>query len=288
MSTQTLPLIKNYIDRDQLESLASGSDLWVTVSPERITLLVAAKGRQHVIGLTALELTEGGFFQKGLFELRSWFEGLELYGREYQNTYLVFETPEYSMVPEALFVPEKAEILLTSLFDLPKFYSVRNSRVDGKECVCVFGVPDIFYSTMKVLFPQASLHHYAEYLLMANAGLNGKEQQAIYVNLHTQYIDAMHIENQQLKFVNTFVFEADTDVIYFVLSIAEQQKIKMDQLQLVLTGDFNTNGPLLQLLRKYVPNVSVFKRSEDFAYPASFREFQDQQYFIQTTALLCE
>jgi hypothetical protein len=288
MSTQTLPLIKNYIDRDQLEQLAASSDLWVTLSPERISLLVASKNTNLVIGLTVLELAGGGFFQKGLFELRAWFEGLELYKLEYQNVNLVFETPEYTIVPEALFLPEKADVLLSAVVALPKFYSVRNTRMENRGCVDVFAFPDIFYSTLKVLFPQASVHHYAEYLVSAIAVINEKKQDTVFVNLHNTYLDALHFNNQQLKFVNTFSFEADTDIIFFILSIAEQQKITIDKLQLVLMGDFNVNSTLLQLLRKYVPYVSVYKRNEDFVYPASFREFQDQHYFIQTAALLCE
>jgi hypothetical protein len=56
---------------------------------------------------------------------------------------------------------------------------------------------------------------------------------------------------------------------------------------LVLTGDINTNGALLQLLRKYVPNVNLYKHNGSITFPASFREFQDQQYFINSVALLC-
>lgn len=288
MSTQAYPLIKNYIDREQLGQIAATCDLWVTVSPGRITLFAASTNGHQVAGLTVLELEDSSFFQKGLFELRGFFEGLELYGIEYKNVRLVFESPEFTIVPEVLFVPEKAEVLLTTHFDLPKFYSVKNNRIDKLQCVNVYAVPDIFCSTMKVLFPQASIHHYAEFLVQTTRVLNEKELHTVFVNMHNTYLDAIHLHQQELKFINTFGFEADTDVIYFILSVAEQQKITTEKLHLVLTGDVNVNGALLQLLRKYVPNVSLYKRDDTFSFPASFREFQDQQYFIQSVALLCE
>jgi hypothetical protein len=287
MSTQTLPLIKNYIDRDQLGEIIPTSDLWVTVSPERISLFAASKTTNRIAGLTVLEVTDSSFFQKGLFEIKGWLEDLELYRIEYKNTHLVFETPQFTLVPEVLFAAEKAEVLLTSLFDLPKFYTVKNNRIDNSQCVNVFAVPDIFCSTMKVLFPQASIHHYAEFLLQSALTINEKELHTLYINMHPSYLDAIHLNQQELQFINTFSFEADTDVIYFILSVAEQQKIPSEKMQLILTGDVNANGPLLQLLRKYVPNVTLYKRSEQFSYPASFREFQDQQYFINTASLLC-
>jgi hypothetical protein len=288
MSTQALPLIKNYIDRGLLEETGAACDLWVTVSPERLSLFVASAASHQVIGLTVLDLEGSSFFQKGLFELRGWLEGLELYTREYKNVKIVFETPEFTIVPEPLFVAEKADVLLTAQFDLPKFYAVKSTRMDHMQCVNVFAVPDIFCSTLKVLFPQASVHHYAEYLLLSDVALNEQGQHTLCVNMHASYLDAVHLYHQELKFVNTFAFEADTDVIYFILSVAEQQKIAIDKLHLVLTGDINANGALLQLLRKYVPEVTLFKRDDIFSYPASFREFPDHQYFTHSVALLCE
>jgi hypothetical protein len=207
MSTQALPLIKNYIDREQLGQIAATCDLWVTVSPSRITLFAASTNGHQVAGLTVLDLQEGSFFQKGLFELRGWFEGLELYGIDYKNVRLVFESPEFTIVPEVLFVPEKAEVLLTTHFDLPKFYSVKNNRIDKLQCVNVYAVPDIFCSTMKVLFPQASVHHYAEFLVQTARTLNEKEQHTVFVNMHATYLDAIHLYQQELKFINTFAFE---------------------------------------------------------------------------------
>jgi hypothetical protein len=288
MSTLAIPLTKNYIDRKQFEQIAVTCDLWVTVAPNRLSLFAVSKVTNSVAGLTVLELADHSLFTRGLFELRSWLEGLELYGIEYKNTHIIFENPEFTIVPQVLFATEKAELLLSSVMVLPKFYSIRNSRIDLNQSVNVYAVPDIFCSTLKVLFPQATVHHYNDFLLQANLILNDKAAHCLYIHLHDTYLDAMHIHEQELKFANTFAFEADTDVIYFILSVAEQQKIAIEKLHLVVMGEVNANGALLQLLKKYVPQVDLYKRNENFSYPASFREFQDHQYFIQSAILLCE
>jgi hypothetical protein len=213
---------------------------------------------------------------------------LELFGLEYHNTHIIIETPEYSIVPEALFAAENAETLLGLQHELPKFSAVLTNRIQQKEWVTVFAAPQVFVSTVKVLFPQADVHHYAEYMLQAFATINQKQKDTLYVNIHARYMDVVHLQEQQLVFANTFQTEADTDIIYFILSVAEQQKLTGDKLKLVLTGDVNANGALLSLLKKYIPEVSLFKRDAAFSYPASFREFQDQQYFTSTAVLLCE
>ncbi len=288
MSTQTLPSVRNYIDREQLPKIVATCNLWVQFSANRITLFAADITNQRIAGLTVLDMPDQSVFQKGLTELRSLLEGLELYGKEFSNTYIVFETPQFSIVPEALFVPEKAETILALQHHLPKFSAIRNNRVEQQKWVNVYAVPDIFLSTVKVLFPQASVHHYAEYLLKAWLQLNGKQHDTLFVNLHANYMDVVSLHGQELRYVNIFQTEAETDIIYFILSVAEQQKIHSDKLNLLVSGDVNANGTLLSLLKKYIPSVMLMKRPEEFSYPASFREFQEQQYFTATAVLLCE
>ena len=288
MSTQALPFIKNFIDHNLLLQIASTCNLYVIVSTNRMTLFVADISNMRVAGLTVLDISEGSFFLKGLVELRMWLEGLELYGKEYSNTHIIFETPAFAIVPEALFVSDKAEVLLKAQHEIPQFNTVKSNRVEAHHWVNVYAIPDIFCSTLKVLFPQADIHHYAEYLVQANLNSNANKVHTLCINIHAHYIDVMHVYQQELKFINTFPFEAETDVIYFILSVAEQQKIAPDKLELMLTGDVNANGTLVQLLRKYVSAVYLFKRDDRYSYPASFREFQDQQYFTSTSILLCE
>ncbi len=288
MSTQTLPVIKKFIDRELLAEIDTRCDLWVHAASNRLTLLVADAGKTRIVGLTVFDVTDNSLFQKGLFEMRSLLEGEELFGREYRNTHLVFETPQFTIVPDVLFDQESAPMVLQNLHELPKFYAVKSNRIDSRHWVNVYAVPDIFYSTLKVLFPHADIRHYAEFMLESFLVQNRKGHETLFVNIHETFMDVVHFHQHELRFVNTFGFEAETDIIYFILSVAEQQKITSDKLEIVLCGDVNANGALLQLLRKYVPGVELFKRPDGISYPASFREFQDQQYYTSLSVLLCE
>jgi hypothetical protein len=100
-------------------------------------------------------------------------------------------------------------------------------------------------------------------------------------------MDVVHIRNGQLQFVNTFPFEADTDIVFFLLSVAEQQKMNNDKLAVLLSGEVSQSDALINMLKKYIPEVLLQTRPEEFIYPAAFREFQDQQYYQSLAALLC-
>jgi hypothetical protein len=81
--------------------------------------------------------------------------------------------------------------------------------------------------------------------------------------------------------------EADTDIIYFILSVAELLKLDQQKLLVSLFGNISASSSLIGLMKKYIAHVELMKRPEQYDYPASFREFQEQQYFIQICSLLC-
>lgn len=285
MTTQTLPTVKNYLDRELLAQKAASSNFWVIVAENRICFFVADKHNKTTIGLTVIESADS-FFQKGLFELRSLIEPLEISKYEYSNSHIVFETPLFTIAPNALFTIGKAELFLESVHPIPKFYTVKTDRLENHELVTIYAVPEIFCSTLKVIFPLATLHHYTSFLIPSVSKL--QYQSHLFVQVHREYIDMIIWQKNSLRFANTFTYEADTDIIYFILSVAEQQKIQNESLEILLAGDLSITGTLLPLLKKYIPNVDIFKRSSDYSYPASFKEFQDQQYFTTSSILLCE
>jgi hypothetical protein len=87
--------------------------------------------------------------------------------------------------------------------------------------------------------------------------------------------------------LNSFKAEADTDIVYFVLSVAELLKLNQEKLQVNLFGNISNTGTLLGLMKKYISHVELMKRTDAYSYPASFREFQDQQNYLQINCLLC-
>lgn len=263
------------------------ADLWVYAADDALGMLVADMRKASVYALVMAEFPSGGLFQKGLTEMRTLLESFGLPSREYANTHLVYGTPFYSIVPEPLFDSQQSVAMLSSVHDLPKLYSVKSDRSEDSNHVTLYGVPDIFSSTLKVLFPHAEVKHYASPMLEACTALSNSKSTVLYVNMHAAYMDVVCLDKQSLRLVNTFPFEADTDIIYFLLSVAEQQKLQGDTIEIMLMGEVNPNGPLLQLLRKYIPHVHLLKRDEAFKYPAAFREFNDHQYFSLLSVLLC-
>jgi hypothetical protein len=118
--------------------------------------------------------------------------------------------------------------------------------------------------------------------------IDKNKKDRLYVNLHANFLEIFYYNKQQFVFHNHFPFESDTDIIYFLLSVSETLEIPSDKLEVIISGQFSNQSPLIGLMKKYIPQVFFMPRPDVYQYPVSFRELQDHQYFLQLTGPLCE
>lgn len=286
MQTQEAFTIKKYIDREAIENNLHHSILFVYFSKENIKMVIASKSKNAVFGLSVLELKEN-VFEKKQTEIISLIDALDIDKKEFSSVKIIIENNCHTLVPEALFVAEKAESFLKLNTSLQQNHLVLFNRLQ-KNMVSIFALNKDFYSTIKSIFPQAEIIHETELLLQLFYSSNQKENKDnLFVYVHETYIEIAHIKNNELFFFNSFKVEADTDIVYFILSIAELLKLNQEKLYINLFGNISNTSSLVGFMKKYISHVELMKRSDNFSYPASFREFQDQQNYLQVNSLLC-
>ena len=102
--------------------------------------------------------------------------------------------------------------------------------------------------------------------------INGSEGQEKQLNLlmHEDLLSIALIEQQRLKFINTFPQQSVQDVLYFSLFVAEELAIKPNELTLKIWG----NSPKLlssqELLTNYVREVIIGEPPTNLKYGDGF------------------
>jgi hypothetical protein len=284
MSAQSISA-KHYIDTERLDQLLPTCDLWIQVGASRITLLAADRFNTRVAGLSVIDFGNQSVFESTWPQLASALQQSTLYGYDYQNVHLAFTHPVCTLVPQALHSETQNKQVLTLLHQLPASWLVMSRAVSHKPWVTVFAAPELLVRSMQQQFPQSAPEHSSTALLHALQLDNGKNTNRLYAYINAQYLHIVRFAGSDLQFSNTYLPEADTDIVYFLLSVAEQQKVNADKLEVCLVGEVNARSSMVALLRKYIPQVLFFERNSSFQYPASFKEFPDYQY-IDALAVL--
>jgi hypothetical protein len=285
MQAQTTASVKNYLNREQLNEKAANCTLFITVAPQGIILLAADMIQKEVMGLKAIDTGSFKTAEATAKQLTEWIEQGEFAGVDFQQRVVLIENSCYTIIPEALFA-EKAGSYLKLVHRVGGSHEILYNRTNNH--VCIYAAPALLMQNLRHVLPGSLILHTAGvYVESIFNSISKSEKDLLHVNLHKQFMDVVHIRNGQLQFVNTFPFEADTDIVFFLLSVAEQQKMNNDKLAVLLSGEVSQSDALINMLKKYIPEVLLQTRPEEFIYPAAFREFQDQQYYQSLAALLC-
>lgn len=286
MQTQPTANSRRYLNREQLEKVMSRCDVWYLVYPNAVHQLIADRKENEIFGLSVLPA--GQVFQKSLSEMQELLRAFEYQQTDFQQAHVVVVDPRYTFVPDALFEPRNAETYLHIIHPEAKWHTVHYERIAAMQMVNVYELGDLFFGAARLLFPGANFHHYAGMIAEAVLkGDTGHSNERIYVHLHDMGMDVIHGKDGKLTYHNYFPFEADTDIVYFLLSVAEVLQFKGDQWEVMLCGNVSSDNSLISLMKKYIPEVLLFKRPSQIGIPHSFREVPDHQYFIETACLLC-
>ena len=84
------------------------------------------------------------------------------------------------------------------------------------------------------------------------------------------HFEIVVIENGQLMFYNSFVYQTKEDLIYFILFTVEQLKLDPETIPITLIGDLTKDDERYEIIYKYI-------RFVDFIGPFHGYKFEEKQ-----------
>lgn len=181
----------------------------------------------------------------------------ELLRLPYKSTYLMVESPVYSVVPNSYVNEAKQDVLLDFLHYEPAQRCFQNS-FKRMHATNVFSVNEEAYGFLHRSLSINQVFHYitplAEYFAQRSK-FGDYSKMFVYVTNDT--LDIFCFEKNRLKLVNRFDYTAFDNAAYFILNT--WAKVSFDQLvdELLLSGDERYIESLVPLLTAYISRIST-------------------------------
>jgi len=278
--------IFTYIDSELDLSAVENYVLDVCLATNRISFTIHNTSR--VMGFRYAN-TSFDVFACNSLQLSNLVSQLEWYNTSYRNIRIFIDNEIFTLVPEALFDINQAETYLYLVHKkLPNLQVLHNALIK-QQTICVFALPQSGYAAIRSVLGNAEIIHQSLLLIQTATEFNENDlKQHLLVGIATSYITVLQYHQNEIKFLNTYHVDADTDTVYFILSVAEQLKLQADKFGIYVMGDISSSSATNGLLKKYIPHVQTMNRFDGIQYPLSFREFQEQQHYLAIHTLLCE
>ena len=187
----------------------------------------------------------------------------------------------FTLLPAPLFRPGDEALALHLHHQLAPTETACHFVHSGLDIVSIFaadtGVADWLRTTHG---PQSLLLHHTSAVL---AGLLHQRGPAaprhLYLQLGTQELTLVLLQQQRLEFCNVFPFSSAEDVLYYTILVMQELGLNPDQDELTIWGDLTSDSALFELLRTYIRRLRFGSRPYDLHYSYRLNEVLEYQYF---------
>ena len=183
--------------------------------------------------------------------------GDELLAKEFNKTYVAYNFPDSTLVPDVYFAEELNNKFADLIYGNLDKGSVASEKVPLWEMYNVYRLPLEMHTLMQYKFPAAKQWHYYSLLLKSYKKFNTSEQPECFqvIFLEERMIVSAY-KKGQLQLMQSFLYSSPKDVLYHLLNCCRQLAISQQEASLQISGLIEKQSLVYNELIKYFLNVT--------------------------------
>lgn len=167
---------------------------------------------------------------------------------------------------ESLLIPRKIHNAESSL--VAAIYSTTENQLEDVipewQCVNSYTIPSTILQQIKQQFPEARFIHTYTPLLKIFNGFTDEYQLMVHF-MYSQF-RVLVKKQQQVQLVQTYGYSSPMDVVYYLLKIATEFSLPIDETRVIVSGFVDENSSLYKELRLYFLNIH-FAEATTLSFP---------------------
>jgi len=192
------------------------------------------------------------------------------------NFYIV--NSQVHIFPEPFFKEEQTH----HIFDFVNGNELYNHIIAQKasyNTVIQFNVPDLWENVLKN-FSHCNCYHHAHLLLYLSEWMTRKYnyKSSVFLHFHNNSFEVVVTQNNQLILFNTYNFQHNDDVFYYVHWMVKSFELDIKQNIFVLSGWVDKKGELIKKMKEFDFRIEWAKFNPQYIYSYRFNELQMHQF----------
>ena len=198
-------------------------------------------------------------------------------------------SPEFTLIPEALFKQGDENIYFGKNFPLSKDKVIHVQHIPEFHLYTVFGIESELDKELNHLFQDPRLWHYSKaFLYGISMNANADDGKQLWLHIQLNKIDIIVSENKKLLLINSFSWQTNEDILYYTLFVCEQLELNPEKFSLTITGEIEKGSVLYQLLSNYVLDINIPLNPSSFSPTLTIGDSPFHHHVILYNLALCE
>ena len=203
---------------------------------------------------------------------------------------ILFEDCRFTMLPLSLFNTANYKTIYEFNFLNTFGEEVLFQTLTIGDLALIYGIPVGLAQYLQYKYPFARYHH-SNFPLMTvffNKYRNMETNGQVLTNFRNGAIDIIIMQERKLKLMNSYTCQAEEDVLYFMMMAIEQMGLNPETADLYLSGSIQKDDKLHLRIQKYIRNVRLMPRNDDFRYCYAFEKIESHRFYNLLNLNLCE
>jgi hypothetical protein len=179
---------------------------------------------------------------------------------QYKSSSFVYLTQKSTLIPESFFDKSNLKAYFQFNQSLNELDEIHYNFLSEINAYNIFAIPNYIVNEIVSHIENIILFHQATPFIkiIVKRGID-KENKCVYVNMNNKFIDIAVAARHSLFLYNTFQFQNENDLLYFILYIYKQLNLDTKKNKLLITGEQSDNIKYHNALKKYITTVKYLE-----------------------------
>ncbi len=211
-----------------------------------------------------------------------------LLGFPFGSVSFIYLTQKSILIPESYFDKSNLKSYFEFNHSISELDEINYNLLSDIDAYNVFVIPSYVANEVIKRFRDAKLYHQATPFIRSIFEKDAdKENDGVYVNMNNRFIDIAVAGKGKLKLYNTFQFQNETDLLYFILYVYKQLNLDTQTNKLYISGELSDNQQIFRSLKKFI-NTVYYLEPFDFTFSGALAKLSKHKYLNLFNLVSCE
>lgn len=261
--------------------------LSLRVGPDGFSYCIADKQQEKIVGFKQIPYEKRPIDSEELAVIFSELVSKDKHlPKEPSKVTVLYVSPNYSMVPTALFIPEKSKEILGLTHTIDELDELNFSPIDSLESTLLFAMPSAIVSKIKKLYPNAQLISQVAPFLNRLQKENQGHPCFVGVHINENFFDLAIFSAGKLLLLNAFSYQSPSDVLYHIANALNA--FQHSEVKISLAGATEERLAIIPALKKFYSNTVNDPYVGNFTLSYKIEDHLQSQFANLFYSAICE
>lgn len=210
----------------------------------------------------------------------------------WRDVKLSLKTHKFSLVPSNFFIDESAADYLTLNSEIKtSFEHVSFYKQISTSAYNVFAAETKLRGWIESIYDKKKVHLIHQGSAFIEGVLNHADlatERSMYCYVDRGILHMLVTDNKEVKYYNQFAARTKEELLKYIMLVINELDMDNKTSQIIMWGFIKQHGDEIDLLKKYIRNISFGSKPSFLKFGYQFDEVNDHNYFDLLSCYLCD